>query len=409
MDAVFEDLYIPNGETTFSVAPGESLGIPIQQPKSTGWDVALTVLSLLAILLAAHLWWRLRALRREVRQLASQVVDGYTPPPSRFGLPKFGMRTLLVLVTLVAVVLGTFGSELMRARRQSRVLEEIEQAGKFGTNVACAYQLGLLGDGALAQGICQWIHPHFGCRLQRLSLNFTNHLSFSNRHTEEGQRIQGDVDLIGLSTFRDLEELQLSQADLGDESLQAITSLKKLRRLSLIDCRLPENSVRELAKLPNLRSLQLRYCSVTDEALAGLERMTELRELNLSENPFSDASAERLTNLEKLTTLNLAGVKVSGATMEKLSSLPKLQSLDLQRTEVDLDVLQPLTEIASLRYVALFGSKVGWQLKPSEHKQAEEVFGDHSAVKLHWHSLKNEALWNLYDNRPGVSGNPFAF
>lgn len=411
MDSELTNLFGPADDTTISFDSGA--GIPLTQPSTTStWNVTLSVISLLAFLFAGFVLWRLRTLRKELRLLASQVVDGYQPPSSRFRLPRFGLRTMLVLVTLVAVLLGTFGTELMRARRQARALEELDQSGEQGISVDAAYALGLLGDGALAQQMCYWVHPHFGCRVDRLALapDADRYNPFSS--TVPSHRIQGEIDLAPLAKFRDLEELQLYKVDLGEDSLQTIANLKKLRRLSLFDCRLPDHGVNEIAKLPNLQSLQLRHCGITDETLSGLQQMAELRQLDLSENPLTDAAAEQIATLQELTSLGLAGVKITGDALAKLATLEKLQSIDLQRTEVDLKGLEELTELASLRHLSLFGSQVGWELKPSEHKQAAALFGDPSTVELEWHNVNPGSLWRALDNRPNKAGridNPFEF
>lgn len=72
---------------------------------------------------------------------------------------------MLVVTTLSAALLGTFGAELMRARRQHEVIEKLYMTDAYNTGVATHYRLGWLGNGKLAALACDWVHSDFGCHV----------------------------------------------------------------------------------------------------------------------------------------------------------------------------------------------------------------------------------------------------
>lgn len=107
-----------------SAAYDQSVAAQAAQTNLTLWGMFLVGLLLLLLLLCLWLLWRVHTLSRAMRALQTDAEAA--PLPGAWGfLPRFKMRTLLVMFTIAAVLLGMFASEFSRARRQGLVVAAI--------------------------------------------------------------------------------------------------------------------------------------------------------------------------------------------------------------------------------------------------------------------------------------------
>lgn len=354
----------------------------------TGWIVGAGIAVFLLFIPCMWLWWRVRTLGLAVKALAASR-DQPISIPGGFGfLPRFGTRTLLVLLTLSAVAFGMFASELNRARRQGQAFETLSHR----PFLEASYRSGMLGDSKLAGFFCDWIHPHFGCRLTHLCIEFDGfvedqtHNQISNTYPKQ------------LAGFSDLEALQIIGAVLRVEDMEAIGSLRQLKQLSLRDCRLPDNALVSIGQLTQLETLDLAGCDLIDDELKKLEPLARLYQLSLERNSLiTNQALLSIAKLKKLQMLDLTSTDVSDVGFLKLAELKHLSDLKIADTYVTEAVVDTLISIPSLKSVNLkHCPKLSARNANRIAKQLDE------ATRLQFDSSEAQYghQWEFSDNRP---------
>src|SRR5690606_34953986 len=89
--------------------------------------ILIALLSLGALGFAVRMGQNNLALRRALAELAAKTGEPL-PAVTTGWLPRFGLKTLLVATTLLALAVGLFGRELARARQQDQLLVDFEMA-----------------------------------------------------------------------------------------------------------------------------------------------------------------------------------------------------------------------------------------------------------------------------------------
>lgn len=347
-----------------------------------------------ATLFALWCLWRNVELRRALFQLAEK----YGEPPPRVAIrwfPRFGVKSILFVTTLVAVVLGMFGREMLRAQQQDRLIAALEKSGSegIGFSVAAEYETGLLGDGELADWFAMNCHPSFGSRASRITLIDLSHGSFAGRleHLLEPTSAH-----IQIGKLRDLKEMQITGLRLTDEVAESIGTLKQLRRLSLLGCELPPEALDRWADSLELEFLELRNCDIRDVDVPGLERMVSLENLILSDNPITDAGLVATMTLANLRELDLSSTKISGDGLDCLADLDQLERLVVRDVDLEAAHFAAVAHLPRLRRIVL-DSPLG-----DENEGAfVELMQSRPDIKVVWESDDIDPEWSLMDNRPG--------
>jgi hypothetical protein len=205
------------------------------------------------------------------------------PPPKRRRWLQFGMRSLLVAITLVAIPLGVI---VNRAERQRRAVERIESLG--GT-VWYDYQYS--------------IDPT-GLRSFKINVEPTNWLSarrwLGNHYFDTAWHIQA----VAMRPITDSngEYLWLGPApvptDFSQDPAQAIDAVGQLR---------------------NLRSLNFSHSRMTDADLEHLLQLSSLERLELDGTEVTAAGLSRL--LRSLTQLKILSIRNTGVTASEIKRL----------------------------------------------------------------------------------------
>lgn len=367
---------------------------PINSATTTGTaDAAwiaiygLGILLVMVILACCWLAWRMRSLVRVVEKLRSDKSMDVSIPGSFAFLPRFKMRTLLIMFTLVAVGLGLFAREFARAQRQGAIVEKLNSRGSFDILGGTYYQLGMLGDSTLAGLICDWIHPHFGCRLTHLDIDGED---WSGVDTGLNRELCSYI-----SRLRDIEELQIRSLDLTEADLHSIASLPRLKTLSLAGCLVPSQAGKILGKLDQLKVLNLEDCHLGDEDIEGFEGFQQLECLLLGFNRLSDDAVKHLVSLQRLVELDLSSNDISDAGVAELLKLGELSDLNLSNTEITEEGAGYLIELPKLNYVALAGC--GREIDLSN------ALSKNPRIQIDFRHQSNSAPdWNLWDNRPSA-------
>jgi hypothetical protein len=362
-----------------------------------------TMIALAALGLALRIGQSNRALRRALTELAAKTGEPL-PVVTTGWLPRFGLKSLLVTTTLLALAVGLFGRELARARQQDQLLVDFEiadlRSGSGSLFVEAEYSMGLFGTGALAQLLTEHCHPSFGCEVSRLSLVS----EYRSGQLDCDERSPSSSSLERIGKLRELEALQIVGVRFSDELAASVARLKRLRHLSLQCCDLPPGTLDLWGKTLRLESLELRKCGLDDKQVEGLQQMVGLRDLVLTDDAISDAGLIPLGSLSNLRTLDLSRNNITGAGLECLFSLERLEQLRLLGISLVESDLGTIVNLPRLREVNLYSGKSRARLRA-----IEQLFADRPEVKVLWPADNDIYTWGLIDNRPGQSSGGFGW
>ncbi|MBC8874729.1 MAG: hypothetical protein H8E44_35275 [Planctomycetes bacterium] len=215
-------------------------------------------------------------------------------------LVQIRLATLMILVTLCAVVLGFRQAFIVPYLRQDAAVERIKKV-----------------NGALTFSPAQpaWLAPIVGRKIYHR----VTWVHLENR----------DVDDRLMPALRDMPHvtnLYLAGNPITDEGLRHIAGLEHVQRLSLWRTRITDDGLRHLAKMKGLTALDLHTTAVTDEGLARLTGLTELRELHLPPR-ISDEGLAHLRGLSNLCVLNASEARwITPSGLRHLAGCP-IQSI----------------------------------------------------------------------------------
>ncbi len=188
-------------------------------------------------------------------------------------VPRYSLRALLILVTVISVVLGYL---FHQAREQERVVAWVKEQGG-------------------------------SVRYEYYKMDVPTPEEYDYGWEPEFLR-----DLLGDDFFYDVVTVNLAGQEVSD--LSPLASLTNLDRLYLIDTRVSDLS--PLASLTNLGYLGLSGTDVSD--LSPLASLSNLRRLFLNGTVVSDLSP--LASLTNLRRLFLNGTKVTKEEIAKLQA-----------------------------------------------------------------------------------------
>jgi len=193
---------------------------------------------------------------------------------------QFSLRSLVVLVVVVAVPLGLFGIKMREAERQRRA---VEATGETGGSVLYDYHYygyGYQWDGA---GFLIAQKPPGPTWLRELL----------------GDDFFADV---FAADYSDTNVSYPTDTDVGDVALEHVE------------------------RLTELRSLELSGPQVTDVGLENLKGLTKLEWLGLPDSQVTDAGLMHLKGLTRLEYLNLHGTQVTAQGIRRLrKALPNCE------------------------------------------------------------------------------------
>lgn len=301
---------------------------------------------------------------------------------------QFGLRWLLLAVTVIAVWLGAVVNDAHRQREAVAHLSKRNWLIRYDYRVA-AYPISSrpvwanrIRVSRAPEWLRKWLGDDLFCNVVKVWQGYpglrTTGADLEQlaafRHLKELHAVMhvelSDASLSHLGRLRELEELSLS-GNIRKSALRHVSTLQNLRRLDLDDAWILETrdagitnghqiirrparsanwpSLRDLTMLgtsgapvalgelraaPDLRSADLRRCGLTDDDLNMLTGWQRLEELHLSDNPFGDAGVLHLQALTNLKTLRLDDTDVSNACLDHVAPLKNLKLFTVQRTWV---------------------------------------------------------------------------
>jgi hypothetical protein len=243
-----------------------------------------------------------------------QTETASTPLKPRLRWYQYRLRTLLILMTLLAVWMSWISH---RARQQKFAVEKIQALG--GT-VNYDYQkitgdVYHFNDQASPSGP-EWLRKLFGDEY------FQNVVWVTLSKTTVT-----DDDLAILKNLTDLKGLNLNETKITGSGLVHLTGLKNLQCLLLDKTLVEDCSLVHLRNLISLRYLSLNSTRITDAGMINLHKLTNLEDVLWLENTqITDEGLKHLNNLKKLKVLILFHTQVTEKGIKNLQNdLPNIK------------------------------------------------------------------------------------
>ncbi len=205
-----------------------------------GFAVSIDVAAVGLMLTALLLWWLAALLFR-----------------LRF---QFGIRSMLVLVIVVAVPCSWFAAEMKKAREQKATVEAIERAGGY-----CEYDREVSGTFVY--------FTIYGPKWLRLFLGdgFFNEVKYVSFGTTIARRAT-NTDLAHVAELKHVDWLFVGDTQITDAGLAKIAGLADLRELILACPKITDRGMEHLGGMKKLRNLYFSGTQVTDK---GVEKLRQ--------------------------------------------------------------------------------------------------------------------------------------
>jgi hypothetical protein len=260
--------------------------------------------------------WR-RTVHCPIGDMAMLFVPKTSAPdnkPRRRRWIRYGLRTVLILLTIVCLWLGWFMTQVQKQRRAVAVLEKYSAAITY----SAFYQYSPW-SAILPRRLIQWLNG---------ALSGNDIL----------QRVTG---------------VTIERDTLDEQDLAVLTDLPYLRYLSLSGPAVTDASVHHVENLTQLKCFKLIGTNVSDAGLQFVSKLENVESLILTETPFTEAGIKHLRNLKNIDELYLDDTRVTGACLEDLTAIKNLRVLHLNNTHVRGEGIIQFSEMPNLEIVFL--------------------------------------------------------
>jgi hypothetical protein len=253
------------------------------------------------------------------------------PRPQRLGWARFSLRTLLAMVSLLAVALAGFAYWRDGKRRE-------EAAADW-----------LLNHGASVAHLDGWPLEQRPLWVQRLAIALPEYCLLTV-YWVDFPKDTTDAELAILDDLPNLTTLHLDHAvNVTPAGLTHLRSLKRLEVLYLKETPAGDAGLAHADHLHGLKEIWIEVSGITDASVPWIASNPNLTHLDLDCAQITDKSLPLLATLEHLEVLALRATPTTSRGLAELSKLPRLQHLYLKDTAIDDDGLWQLEKIKSLQ------------------------------------------------------------
>jgi hypothetical protein len=232
---------------------------------------------------------------------------------------QFSLRSMLVLIVVVAIPCSWLGVEMNNAREQRRTVEAIEASG--------IVELDYPDENLLRHSWGQFCYgPIPEWQLDKYLAQ--EHIELNKHDPLVVERLPSVWvrDALGDDFFLNVRTVVLVGPEVTDANLGHVRRLPRLRKLYLTSSRITDSGLKHLRQLKDLQTLKLDDTTVTDAGLVHLAGLRNLQYLFLERTQATDAGLECLVGLAQLKRLDLTDTKVSSTGIEKLrQALPNCE------------------------------------------------------------------------------------
>ena len=260
---------------------------------------------------------------------------------------KLSMRTLLVAMTILGVLFGLIGTQVMETRRQQADVARIERLGGV---VRYDFQPTDDGNGwfnsPLGIPLPTWVRTVLGDDMFRdvVAISLWNSQATDN-------------DLANLSQkFPRLMSVDIDDSAVTDQGLAHLRGLQRLDQLRLNGAQATSEGFRQLGDTSRIETLQLIGPEVSGATLQAVSACSNLQAVFLTDTSCGDADLAYLEQLPQLHFLSITGPSFTDDGLAHLQEVPGLQSLVLLSLPTITDAgLAHLREMNGLRHLYLPG------------------------------------------------------
>jgi uncharacterized repeat protein (TIGR04138 family) len=329
--------------------------------------------------------------------------------------PRFGLKALLIVVTLFCLGAGWFGWRWRYAQFQQQLVADIRATGglvyydrslthqTFGQDFSANLHGISLTGGALT--------PELAARIARVKGLRT--LQMCGSTIEPGAMAQvaqipqlGSLQISGgeihdEQAFAPLQDLHLlyltvEKVTLTDEQVRQIGCMTRVERLDLSDMPLTDEHLEHLKELTQLRSLSLANTSIEGPGLRRLAGMRLLESLDLSGTAVDDRGFGRLPPLPRLNVLMLSNTKITDAAVATLPQRPSLENVYLSFTAITDASLAPLGELPQL----VFATADGTAITEAAADKFNQLKPRRRVINTQWTYQDAEGVSGVIERRP---------
>ena len=240
---------------------------------------------------------------------------------------QFSLRSLLLLVLVVAIPCSWLSVEMKAARKQHAIVEAIQSLGGQVT-----YDHQDIDPFRSSFNIIPPVPPGPAWLRERLGVDLLANVAAAR--LAKGRLDIGDAELEYIRELTQLQVLSLNGTKVSEAGLEKLKGLTQLQFLDLSDTNVGDAGMEHLKALTQLSELHLDGTKISNVGMEYLSELTQLDFLELAGTKVGDAGLEHLKRLTQLQWLNLAGTKVGDAGLEHLKGLRQLEELNLCGTNV---------------------------------------------------------------------------
>ncbi len=261
---------------------------------------------------------------------------------------RIGLRTFLVLVTLMAVGLSFVAKMAMRVRRMTAATEELQRHG-----AAVHYDIGHTSDWFSTSSailLPPWTAQVFG----KAAFSKVSQVSFFQSTVKPKQmKVLAD-------NFPEVTRLSFYQANIESGSFQNLEGLSQLTRLDLTNSTATDRDLTE--QTPMLMSICLAGTKVTPEGLRAARQLRSLETIHADSALADDASITAIgphTNLTFLSLVNGRARLTDTGVCQIVRNAPNLDVLTLAGNwDVTSDGAAEIARLKKVRFVSLSSTAV---------------------------------------------------
>jgi hypothetical protein len=252
--------------------------------------------------------------------------------------PRFSLRHLLILFTIIALLGGLAGRYLWnirnQVRRQNAAVAKLEQSGArlSGANLKRD------ADDPAVQFARKWIEA------SAKEVRRTVELSPKGQILSQAQ---AEDRLTALGDIHGVETISLKVAQITPQLLERLRAFPRLNSLSLTATSMDREAAKQFAQLKSLSTLHV-ICPVTDEFALAMSQLPRLDQLTIDASLLSAQGQESLAKCPKLTGLSITGKLKGSSLFAKLGARGKLGSLNLWRCELDREATDAIGSLKDL-------------------------------------------------------------
>jgi hypothetical protein len=317
-----------------------------------------------------------------------------TPLPSsqkkRRWLPRFSLRMLLVVMTMLGIALGYAGNFWRRLHQQRQVVAKIQAAGgsvrynyEFGKGTELdarlefefedfsSTSLETNSDGlrertrVTREGTFHDVETPAGPKLIRKWLGhdafaYVEQVSFFR----PGYQATEEFDPQLLLQLPQLKSVCLDEGEVNDRSLRSVAQVPELREVVLLgggESAVTRDGLASLHSAKHLQALSLSGAWINDDILAAVSDFKQLRSLGVMSSPHATSAlfshCQDMTDLRELTIRRAEKIDDEGT--EYLQRLSNLRSLWLTQTSISDHTLAHVTGLTKLETLHLGQTNVG--------------------------------------------------